>query len=85
MDQREVKAYGKESGQVGKRGQAGGRGKRARVAVVEHAQALLGDLNRRRHEVVRAKDVECAKRSAGVLYLVEVAHAAPGALAVEAA
>ena len=46
---------------------------------------LFGDLDRRRHEVVRAKDVECAKRSAGVLYLVEVAHAAPGALAVEAA
>ena len=55
------------------------------VAVVEHAQALLGDLDRRRHEVVRAEDVVCAKRSAGVRHLVEVANAAPGTLAVGAA
>ena len=52
---------------------------------MEHAQALLGDLDRHRHKVVRAKDVECAKRSAGVWHLVEVAHAAPGTLAVGAA
>ena len=52
---------------------------------MEHAQALLGDLDRRRHEVVRAEDVECAKRSAGVRNLVEVANAAPGTLAVGAA
>ena len=52
---------------------------------MEHAQALLGDLDRRRHEVVRAEDVECAKRSAGVRNLVEVANAAPGTLVIGAA
>mgnify|MGYP004279770399 CR=1 FL=1 len=52
---------------------------------MEHAQALLGDLDRHRHKVVRAEDVECAKRSGGVRHLVEVAHAAPGTLAVGAA
>ena len=55
------------------------------MAVVKHAQALLGDLDRHRHKVVRAEDVECAKRSAGVQHLVEVAHTAPGTLAVGAA
>ena len=79
-----------ERGQVGKRGQDGAwAGKASTVdvgmAVVEHAQALLGDLDRHRHKVVRAEDVECAKRSGGVRHLVEVAHAAPGTLAVGAA
>ena len=55
------------------------------MAVVKHAQALLDDLDRRRHKVVRAEDVECAKRSAGVRHLVEDAHAAPSTLAVGAA
>ena len=52
---------------------------------MEHAQALLGDLDRCRHEVVRAKDVVCVKRSAGVRHVVDVANAAPGTLAVGAA
>lgn len=55
------------------------------MTVVEHAQALLGDLDRHRHKVVRAKDVESAQRSAGVWHLVDAAHAAPGALTVGAA
>ena len=78
-----------ERGQVGERRQAGASaGKHTvdiSVAVVDHAQALLRDLDRRRHEVVGAKDVECAKRSAGVRDLVEVANAAPCTLAVGAA